>query len=444
MTVARLLTCLIPVKSWRKSARRALINRIQRRWLTGLLPAWRAHYDALAQVYGERVRRGGKLNVLFIVLDVSMFSGEPVFARMIDSAEFEPTILIVPDVMRESAFATRRAEKARRILAARYGERVVVYADDPAHGEALIAGAQLAFTSNPYPDQTVPSCGARELGRHALVVYLSYSYSGYLMVNVRRLVGRPELSLMWRIMHSNAEAVRHWASGNPHLAPILMVTGYAKMDRFETLPPPEPHARKKIILSPHHSIDAVSDGLTLSNFLRYADFFLSLPDRYPQIDFVFRPHPLLRERLERAGWWGPEKTAAWFDAMAAKANVEYQDGGDYFRTFAEADALIHDCGSFLPEYYYTRKPQCYMLKDEAQRQREFSAFGRRLLDGTYQAYTEADIVTFIERTVLGGDDPLAPARQVLAETEVCINYPDVTGRIIDTIRERIFTEGASV
>lgn len=443
MTAARLLTSIIPVKRWRKAARRSLINRIQRRWLAGVLPSWRAHYDALARECGARVRRGEKLNVLFVVLDVSMFSGEPVFARMVGSAEFEPTILIVPDVMREREFAVRRAEKARRILAERYGERVVVYADDPARGEALIAGAQLAFTSNPYPDQSVPSCGARELGRHALVVYLSYSYSGYLMVNVRRLVGRPELSLMWRIMHSNAEAVRHWASGNRHLEPILMVTGYAKMDRFATLPPPAPRTRRKIILSPHHSIDAVSDGLTLSNFLRYADFFLALPDRYPQIDFVFRPHPLLRERLERPGWWGREKTAAWFAAMSAKPNVEYQDGGDYFRTFAEADALIHDCGSFLPEYFYTRKPQCYMLKDEAQRQREFSAFGRRLLDAVYQAYDEAEIVAFIERTVLGGEDPLAPARNALAESEVCINYPDVTGRIIDTIRERIFTEGAT-
>ena len=116
--------------------------------------------------------------------------------------------------------------------------------------------------------------------------------------------------------------------------------------------------------------------------------------------------------------------------MASFPNVEFQQGGDYFETFADSDALIHDCGSFLAEYFYTGKPQCYLLADDATVDRQFLPFGRRLLEHVERAYARGDVEAFIRRVVLSGDDPRKAARDAFAAREVCVNYPHATDAVL--------------
>jgi hypothetical protein len=79
------------------------------------------------------------------------------------------------------------------------------------------------------------------------------------------------------------------------------VTGYLKMDKMVTIIP-EKRERKRIIISPHHTVWGWST-LNIGNFLKYSRLFLELPKRYPQIDFVFRPHPLLFSNLIAHKLW---------------------------------------------------------------------------------------------------------------------------------------------
>lgn len=60
--------------------------------------------------------------------------------------------------------------------------------------------------------------------------------------------------------------------------------------------------RKQILLCPHHTIN--TKELDLSNFLTYSDLFLELPQLYPDVDFIFRPHPLLKYNLTK--YWGEQ------------------------------------------------------------------------------------------------------------------------------------------
>lgn len=63
-----------------------------------------------------------------------------------------------------------------------------------------------------------------------------------------------------------------------------------------------------------------------------SDLISRLPSLFPQIDFVFRPHPLLRQNLYQHPAWGKEKTFAWFSALGQYTNVEMQEGGEYLTT----------------------------------------------------------------------------------------------------------------
>ena len=154
---------------------------------------------------------------------------------------------------------------------------------------------------------------------------------------------------------------------------------------------------------------------------------------FPEIDFVFRPHPLLFPRLATAKWWGAERTVAYEKAMEAHANVEFQRGGDYFETFAQSSAMIHDCGSFLAEYFYTGHPQCFLLADDDTVRTQFLPFSRRLLEHVKTARSEDEIVDFIRRVVIDGDDPGKAARGEFAAKEVCVNHPHAARAVVDAV-----------
>jgi len=436
LLLVRLLTALVPVKRWRKRLRRSLINRVQQRELRARVPVVRARYAKHLEACRAKHARGEKLRVAFFVLDGAMFSAEPIYRLMAASNAFEPEILVIPDVERGPDFTRVRQERALAALQARHLAARALYNLDTGAAEDISGRYDLVFTSNPYAGATLPQYTAAELHRHALVAFVSYGYGGYLQVDTRRFVFRPEVSLFWR-MYVPVEATRRrWVAANPLLEGNCVVGGYPKMDRLASLKCPAP-ARPRVILASHHSLARVSDGLTLSNFLRYADFYLELPARYPQIDFVFRPHPLLRERLSRDEWWGRARTDAYFARMAAIPNVTYEDGGDYFETFLSSSALIHDCASFLAEYFYTGNPQCYLLADPRKIDAEFSSFGKDLLRHCTLAYDEEAIMAFIDRVVLAGEDPGAEERRAFAAREVCAFHPHAADHILSDIEDAI-------
>ena len=73
-------------------------------------------------------------------------------------------------------------------------------------------------------------------------------------------------------------------------------TGYPKLDDYKEIVKRENDAgrRKKVIYAPHHSL-GVSNNL--ATFDLYKDKFLALVKKYPEIDFVLKPHT----RLQKSG-----------------------------------------------------------------------------------------------------------------------------------------------
>ena len=436
LLLVRLLTALVPVKRWRKNLRRRLINIAQQRELRSRVPVVRAYYAQHVAACRAKRMRGEKLRVAFFVLDGAMFSAEPIYRLMAASGAFDPEILVIPDVERGAEFTRFRQERALSALRLRNLPARALYDMDTGAAEDIAGRYDLVFTSNPYAAATLPQYTAAEMHRHVLVAFVSYGYGGYLQVDTRRFVFRPELSLFWRVYVPVETTRRRWVAANPLLEGNCVVGGYPKMDRLASMSCPAPK-RPRVIIAPHHSLARVSDGLTPSNFMRYADFFLELPTRYPQIDFVFRPHPLLRERLSRDEWWGRARADDYFARMAAIPNVTYENGGDYFETFLTSSALIHDCASFLAEYFYTGKPQCYMLANPQKIDAEFAPFGKELLRHCTLAFEETAITAFIDRVVLAGEDTMAEERRTFAAREVCAFYPHAADHILADIEGAI-------
>ena len=216
------------------------------------------------------------------------------------------------------------------------------------------------------------------------------------------------------------------------------VVGYVKMDALAAAEPwPRNGSRKRVLIAPHHSVEGgANDTLALSNFQRYADYFLTLPERHPEIDFVFRPHPFLFTVLSHPSRWGQAKVDDWIARMKAHPNVRWSDEGDYFPAFVSCDAIVQDCGSYLAEWLYTGKPCCFMLKDPSDIDTKFTPTGKACLSHCYLAYDEAAIESFLRDVVEGGADPKARARDEFRKS-VMVNYPHAADAALASIRSAL-------
>jgi CDP-glycerol glycerophosphotransferase (TagB/SpsB family) len=141
----------------------------------------------------------------------------------------------------------------------------------------------------------------------------------------------------------------------------------------------------------------------VSNFLEYFDVFLELAAVYKeQLQIAFKPHPLLRIKLENDPNWGKEKTDAYYAEWTNLENGQFENA-DYGDLFLTSDALIHDCGSFMAEYLITGKPALFMIRNEAV-MKEWSEFGEKAVEAHYQSRTKEELIDFIENVVLKGND----------------------------------------
>jgi len=163
---------------------------------------------------------------------------------------------------------------------------------------------------------------------------------------------------------------------------------------------------KRIIWAPHHSIFP-DDWLDYSNFLEIADSMVEIARRYSdKVQFVFKPHPMLREKLYRAESWGFERTDAYYNSWKEMPNTAFANG-NYVDLFMTSDALIHDCSSFTAEYLYVNKPVMFVSgKDKID---TFNSFADECFRMHYHGSSVQDIESFI-RNVIEGVDPMEQQR----------------------------------
>lgn len=191
-----------------------------------------------------------------------------------------------------------------------------------------------------------------------------------------------------------------------------VVTGYAGTEVFlrEDYHPtynwkPQQKEKKKVIWAPHHTVDNAIDG---STFLLRCDDMVELAKKYSdQIQFVFKPHPLLKFKLQLL--WGKEKTDEYYDKWAAGENTQIEEAS-YVDLFLTSDAMIHDSGSFTTEYLFTRKPVMY-LTDEKTASKRFGPFGIKSFECHYHGTSREAIEDFLSKVVIDGDDPMRKQRQ---------------------------------
>ena len=443
-----------PVSPWGNGLRKVVHEKMS--WL---LPFWRWYYSAQMAKYQRLEREKAsiayakidariaslkreprKLRVGFYVYNCAVFQLERVFQQMLQDSDFDPFIIVSfcnGHGSEERQKSNRLIhDKSVNLLRGKYGANRVLDSWEGEKANDYSDMFDLCASMRPYED-LIECCNIRYLARKGIpVIYAHYGFEGGDVAD-EGVLRMPSFGYLWRFYMGNKamkdlfdhiyplQRKRHAAvlSGNPKIEPLAFQRHQAR-------------TRKRIIISPHHTIDP-AEKFHISNFVRFSDFLLSLPERYPTIDWVFRPHPNLMTKMVDKGYWTAAQREQYLDKWRSYANAEYQEGGDYYEVFVNSDALIQDCSSFLAEYHATGHPQCYMLKDENHAKTQYNGFGLELLDHAYKAYSEGDIISFIDTVVVAGKDTMKEDRRQFLEKTLLLNFPHVSEFIVADIKRSL-------
>ncbi len=383
-----------------------------------------------------KLRAGEKVKAVFFVSNAAMFPARPLFEEMLSRASFDPAVIVIPDLRWHDADPTPAMEECFRALESIIppGRLSTVAPDEFGSWPDVLAGADIVCYPSPYELSYFRYNPRNAVARDFLPITVNYGF--YRSIYDRIIMSGQSYAYMWKAFFECPDTLEEYKRFSALKGANADLCGYIKMDSLAKAlerAATKPRMRKKVLVALHHSVEGgTNKSLSLANFVRYADFFKALPAMFPEVDFIYRPHPFLFKVMAREDQWGPQAVEDYIAALKALPNVIWSDGGDYFDEFAGSDACVQDCGSYLVEYFYTLKPCCYMLKTPEDIERKFAPLGRKCLDACYIAYDTEAIERFIRETVIGGDDPKKSARESLAG-EIMVNYPSAAKAALDHI-----------
>lgn len=117
-----------------------------------------------------------------------------------------------------------------------------------------------------------------------------------------------------------------------------------------------------------------------SHFLDYNTNFINYVKKTPNINFIFRPHPLMFQTVVSEGYMTSQQVNNITEEMKSIPNLFIDYDSNYMKTLLSADILIADATSLLAEFFVTGKPIIYCDNDEG-----FNKIGKMLYKTFYKA-----------------------------------------------------------
>lgn len=371
------------------------------------------HRRNYAKVIKRLRKKKEPLNVLFMTIYDSNWKYDSVYQLMLKDPRFNPIILVCPDVYRGKEHMLEIMNKCCRAFKKKgytfvrtYDEETDSYIDAHAYNPDII------FYTNPYKEVNADRYYYDEF-KDSLTCYVNY---GYINVHFEWAVNLPFHQRVWRYYvecEDNRKLIKQYSIIS---ASNVRVVGYPMFDAIMKGSQSgrdwkiQDTKHKRIIWSPHHSISNSCEDIRLSTFELYCDFMLNMAKKYKdQVQFVFKPHPLLKEALYRLEGWGKKRTDAYYKTWADGENTTIAEG-EYVDLFNSSDAMINDSASFTFEYLYERKPCLFLCNYD--RQKDSNVAALKAFDSWYHATTETEIEHFIKDVVIDGNDTMLSKREV--------------------------------
>ena len=188
------------------------------------------------------------------------------------------------------------------------------------------------------------------------------------------------------------------------------------------------------IYAPHFAFPAegMKVDVPISTFPETGRAMLAYAEAHPEMNWVFKPHPRLRDYLLRSGFMTADEVEAYFATWERIGTACYT--GDYPRYFNAARAMITDCSSFLGEFAATGKPIIHLVtKTEAYPP---APVAERLFASFYRVSSKEELLETLAAVLERGQDPKREER-VSAAKELGFFGHDAATRIGEMLKELV-------
>lgn len=368
----------------------------------------------------ERVKAKPVVKVAFFVIHESVWKYDEIYQMMNDSIAFDPIVIVCPyiafgtDVMKRDMEQVYNAFSNRGIN--------VIRSLDPLTGHWLDVKKKIApdivFFTNPWGGLTKEDYRI-ESYLDRLTCYVPYGFKNSYLYEAH--FNQPMQNLVWKFFVETPIHRRLSEKYSRNKGSNVVVSGFPGMDvllrKKKNIEGPwklKGTTHKRIIWAPHHTIPGYGATLDYSTFLLYAEFMFDVAHKYSdKIQIAFKPHPILRSKLELDDVWGKKRTQDYFERWANLENGILVEG-EYISLFETSDGLLNDSSSFVVEYLYTGKPMLFLLEDEEVLQR-FNEVGSKVISLSYIARNSKQIESFIMSVVVEENDEQKDKRQEFYE-----------------------------
>ena len=379
------------------------------------------------------IRNKSKINVVFLLIHESVWKYEGVYNLMRDDKRFDPVVVVCPYVIYGEDNMFKTLNQTFESFQKKGYDVINTYDKEDKTWLNIKADLKpdIVFFTNPH-DLTRKEYFIDNF-EDKLTCYVPYNFGNShlyeMMYNqefhnkIWKLYAETDIHKQYSISYAENKGSNVVVTGYPTSDISLnynYMTSYSWKIKSSSL--------KKVIWAPHHTIDDDISFLGYSSFLMYFNFFLEIANKYKgEIQFAFKPHPLLLNKLYELKEWGKDRTDEYYGKWDKLENAMFVLGS-YEELFITSDAMIHDCGSFLIEYLFLNKPVLHTNRDTNIKDR-MNSFGKMAFEKHYHAKNEADIIYFLDMLINDEDskrkerelfikDYLIPPNAISASTNI--------------------------
>lgn len=368
----------------------------------------------------EKVKNGGKAKVFFLTHDAAVFGCASVYKAMEKNELFDPYLFVISrrditdinfynDVLQDVRFFE---EKGYRVICGydknknpldlhQFSPDILFYDIPKLYGAAGNFYFRLDQLNWEYLTCYVP---------YGLLMVDSFYYH-YHTTCIRET---------WRFFLDTAASFKRVLADGEFSAFNTVLSGYPKFDDYnngeDELPLKLQNNNPTIIYAPHHSLGVSNNFAT---FDLYKELMLEAVRKHPDINFVFKPHPLLPFQINRLYASGKVD----FSQEDYRKYMEEWDGlpngicitkGDYIGIFKRSCCMITDCGSFIGEYFPSLNPCIYLFNPRKKYQEDvYTPLAAEILDTYYIVHSAEELGEAMEEVAFKGMDAKRESREKL-------------------------------
>ena len=353
------------------------------------------------------------LRVLFYVYDKSKWKSQSLYDLMQRDERFEPIIIVSKMNSPKGNSNLQSDEEIENVfnffksrgMSAKYGYNTEKNEYIPLES----FNPDIIFYSHPWYIET--SQGPVVCSKFALTYYIPYflpNASSYIEYDLRF----HQYVHKYYVLNDYIKSFYYQkqAKKSQNLVPV----GHPQLDLLQFNE--NCNDKKYVIYSPHWTVSG--NNISYSTFEWSGEFLLEYAKKHPEINWVFKPHPLLYKHILNTQFWTKEKLDKYYEDW--KSIAKYHDDSDYISLFSESVAMITDCGSFLTEYLLTEQPVIHLVSNKAV---EYNDNVKKIVKSYYQANNIKELTKFLVDVIIEKrDDKKQERLRVLEDLELKKNY----------------------